>query len=107
MPWTQRLGHRLMPRDLPHVVMSLTGRDALLATVSRAGRIEETPPYSQLLEAASDIRPKMIGIASSANVFAGNEVDRNQVQQFIGLLMQLAIRANASVSLIGHTERVA
>jgi RecA-family ATPase len=44
----------------------------------------------------------MIGIASSANVFAGSENDRNQVQQFVGLTTGLAIAANGSVQLISH-----
>src|SRR5262249_19146515 len=46
--------------------------------------------------------PVTIGIASSANVYAGSEMDRNQVQQFIGLLTGLAIAANGSVVLISH-----
>jgi RecA-family ATPase len=35
-------------------------------------------------------------------VFAGNEIDRTQVQQFVSLLARLAIVANGSVSLISH-----
>lgn len=66
------------------------------------GKIEPSPLYNQLLEAARDIRPKMIGIASSANVFAGNENDRAQVQQFVGLLTGLAIAADGAVQLISH-----
>src|SRR5262249_51048233 len=47
-------------------LISLAGHDAVLAAASRSGKIEPTPRYKQLLEAAGDIRPKMIGIASSA-----------------------------------------
>jgi RecA-family ATPase len=72
-------------------LMSFAGLDAVLAVVDRSGRIEPTPIYKLLLEAASDLKPKMIGIASAANVFAGNENDRSQVQQFIGLLTRIAI----------------
>ena len=79
-------------RDGLHL-LSFVGRDAVLATVSRAGKVEPTRLYRQLLEAAHDIKPKMIGIASSANVFAGKESDRNQVQQFVGLTTGLAIAA--------------
>jgi RecA-family ATPase len=42
------------------------------------------------------------GIASSANVYAGSEINRSQVQQFISLLTRLAITAGGSVVLIGH-----
>jgi RecA-family ATPase len=74
----------------------------VLATCSRNGKIEPTPLYHQLLEAAGDIQPIMIGIASSANVYAGSEIDRSQVQQFVGLLTRMAIVANGSVVLISH-----
>ncbi len=83
-------------------LISLVGEDAVLATASRSGKVEPTPRYRQLLEAAGDIKPRMIGIASSANVFAGEENSRPQVQQFIGLLTKLAIVANGAVQLISH-----
>ena len=81
---------------------SLFGDDALLATASKGGTIEPTPLYRSLLEAAGDIKPIMIGIASSACVFAGEENNRSQVQQFVGLLTKIAIAANGAVQLISH-----
>jgi RecA-family ATPase len=83
-------------------LISLAGHDAVLATASRSGKIEATPLYEQVLEAAGDIKPKMIGIASSANVFAGSEIERTQVQQFVSMLTRLAITADGSVVLISH-----
>ena len=71
-------------------------------TPTRNGKIEPTPLYRQLLQAAGDIKPKMIGIASSANVFTGSEIDRTQTQQFIGLLNRLAMIAAGGVVLIAH-----
>jgi RecA-family ATPase len=83
-------------------IISMFGRDTVLATATRNGKIEPTKLYSQLLQAAGDIRPKMIGIASSANVFAGSEIDRTQTQQFVGLLNRLAMIAAGGVVLIAH-----
>jgi DNA polymerase len=83
-------------------LMSFAGLDAVLVTANRNGRIEPTPLYQQLLQAAGDIKPKMIGIASAANVFAGNENDRSHVQQFISLLTRLGITAGGAVQLISH-----
>jgi RecA-family ATPase len=83
-------------------LISLVGHDAVLAAAGRNGKIEPTPLYKQLIEAAGDIRPVIMGIASSANVYAGSEIDRSQVQQFISLLTRLAITASGSVVLIGH-----
>jgi RecA-family ATPase len=82
-------------------LMSFAGMDAVLATVTRGGKIEPTRVFAALAEAAGDIKPKMIGIASSANVFAGSEIDP-QVQQFVSLLTGLAMRAQGAVSLISH-----
>jgi RecA-family ATPase len=83
-------------------LLSFVGKDAVLATFSRSGKIESTPLYQQILEAAGDIKPVMIGIASSANVFAGSENDRSQVQQFVALLTRMAIAAGGSIQLISH-----
>ena len=81
-------------------MISFAGRDAVLAMLS--GKIEPTPIYKELLERVGDIKPKMIVIASSANVYAGSESDRGQVQQFVGLTTRLALAANAAVVLVSH-----
>jgi DNA polymerase len=83
-------------------VVSWRGCDAALAVTAQNGKIQPTPLYQRLLEAAGDIKPVIIGIAASANVFAGNENDRAQVQQFVGLLTRVAMAANGSVVLISH-----
>ena len=83
-------------------LISLAGDDAVLASATKNGKVQPTLRYQQLREAAGDIKPKMIGIASSANVFAGEENIRPQVQQFIGLLTKIAIVANGSVVLVSH-----
>src|SRR6185436_8286884 len=53
-------------------------------------------------EAAGNIRPRHIGIDATADTFAGNEIDRSQVRQFVGLMRKLAIAANGSVVLLAH-----
>jgi RecA-family ATPase len=83
-------------------LVSLFGDDTVLAGATRSGKIEPTPRYAQLLQVAGDIKPKMIGIASSANVFAGSENDRTQTQQFVNLLNRVAMIAHGSVVLISH-----
>src|SRR5262249_55377994 len=82
--------------------ISLFGQDAVLATVGRSGKVEPTPLYQRLYQAAGDIKPVPIGMGGSGNVYAGSEIDRSQVQQFVSLLTRLAIVANGSVSLISH-----
>ena len=81
---------------------SLAGDDAVLGAPDRNGIIRPTALYNQLYEEAGDLKPKHIGIDTSADVFAGNEVDRAQVRQFISLLRRLAIVADGSVVLLSH-----
>ena len=81
---------------------SLAGEDAILGAPDRSGTIKPTPLFDRLLEQAGDLKPKHIGIDTSADVFAGNEIDRTQVRQFIGLLRRLAIASNGSVVLLSH-----
>jgi RecA-family ATPase len=81
---------------------SLVGDDAVLGSPTRNGLIEPTGRYKQLLQAAGDIKPKMIAISSAADVFAGDENNRSQVRQFITMLNRVAILANGTVALIAH-----
>jgi RecA-family ATPase len=81
---------------------SLAGDDAILGVPDRNGIIKPTALYDQLYEQAGDLKPKHIGLDTSADVFAGNEIDRAQVRQFIGLLRRLAIVANGCVVLLSH-----
>jgi RecA-family ATPase len=81
---------------------SLSGEDAILAAPDRNGLIKPTALYNQIHEQAGDLKPKHIGIDTSADVFAGSEIDRAQVRQFISLLKRLAIVSNGSVVLLSH-----
>ncbi|MHC2536954.1 AAA family ATPase [Bradyrhizobium diazoefficiens] len=83
-------------------LISLVGQDAILAGSSRSGKVQPTELYNELLALVGDVKPVMIGLASAANFFAGNENDRAEVQQFIGLCTRLAIVANGSVVLVSH-----
>ena len=64
--------------------------------------IQPTPLFHKLREAACDIRPKLIALDTSADIFGGNENDRAQVRQFIGLMRGMAIDANAAVIIATH-----
>jgi RecA-family ATPase len=83
-------------------MLSFAGKDAILGTPNRNGIIEPTPLFKRLHEAAQKIRPKLIGLDTSADIFAGNENDRAQVRQFVALLRRLGIDANASVLVCSH-----
>jgi RecA-family ATPase len=80
----------------------IPGKDAVLGQPDRNGIIRPTALFERLERSAMDIRPALIIIEAAADVFAGNENDRAQVRQFIGLLRRLAIGSGASVLLLAH-----
>jgi RecA-family ATPase len=53
--------------------------------------------YTRYLERLAEKRNE-----PAPDVFAGNEIDRSQVQQFVGLLRKLARVSNGSVVLLSH-----
>jgi RecA-family ATPase len=82
--------------------ISLAGQDAVLGVPDRGNIIRPTALFHELYEQAGDLKPKHIGLDTSADIFAGDESDRSQVRQFIGLLRKLAIVADGSVVLLAH-----
>jgi RecA-family ATPase len=83
-------------------LLSFAGKDAILGAVNRAGIIEPTPLFHRVHKAVCSIKPQTLVIDTSADVYAGNENDRMQVRQFVGLLRELAIEGNCSVLLCSH-----
>jgi RecA-family ATPase len=83
-------------------LMSFAGEDCVLAAPNRNGQMMPTPLYAKLLEFVSDIKPKHIGIDTLADTFGGNEIDRTQVRQYVGLLRKLAIASGGAVVLLAH-----
>ena len=83
-------------------VMALAGEETLLAVPDRSGLIQTTKLFGRIREAACDIRPKLIVLDNAADVFGGNENDRAQVRQFIGMLRSMAIAAGSGVLLTSH-----
>jgi RecA-family ATPase len=83
-------------------LLAMAGQDAVLGHANNSGLVKPTPLFHKLVEAAGDIKPKFIGLDTSADVFAGNESDRSQVRQFIGLLRHMAIIGNSAVIVCAH-----
>ena len=81
---------------------SLAGEDALLATLNKGGALEPTP----LLDAIDDLlkrdQPDLLVLDTLADYFPGNENDRAQARQFVGMLRGLAIRHRCAVFMLAH-----
>lgn len=88
-------------KDHLHLLVQ-AGGDAVLGAANHNGIVKPTPLFDQLTEAARDIKPKLIVLDTSADIFAGNENDRTQVRQFIGLLRRMAITANSAIIVAFH-----
>jgi RecA-family ATPase len=84
-------------------VLCLLGQDATLcATNPRTGRVETTPLYKQIYEAAGDVKPKNISVDTLSRAFAGSEIDRVQVYSFASHMQALAMVAGGSVTILSH-----
>jgi RecA-family ATPase len=85
-------------------ILPLLGEDATLVYVSgpKSGKIEVTPLFKQLYEAAGDIKPKNISIDTLSRAFAGDEINRVQVYAFAMHMQALAKVADGSVTVLSH-----
>jgi RecA-family ATPase len=98
----QHYGAPLSELERDYHMISRAGKDDVLGCPDRNGLIRPTPLFKELQEIACAIRPKMIALDTAADIFAGNEINRTQVRQFIGLLRKLAIVSNSGVLLGLH-----
>ena len=90
--------------DVPGLTLSsLAGMDALLATV-RAGNpvVIPTGLYASLAALVATLRPTLIVLDTLADLFGGNENNRSEARQFIGILRGLSINSGATVLLLAH-----
>ena len=83
-------------------LLALAGQATLMATSDRHGLIHATKLFGHIHQAAGDIKPKLIVLDNAADIYGGNENDRAQVRQFIGILRKLAIASGAGVLLTSH-----
>jgi RecA-family ATPase len=83
-------------------LLTFAGEDAVLGHADHTGLVKPTPLFERLMKAAIEIKPVLIGIDTSADVFAGSENDRAQVRQFVGLLRKMSIAANAYIVVNSH-----
>ncbi|MDW9618314.1 AAA family ATPase [Sinorhizobium meliloti] len=77
------------------------GRDVVLATEEK-GRVKPTETFSRLRRACEKVRPRLLILDPSANLFQVNEVNRNAAIACIALLRGLAIDFDLHVLLLTH-----
>jgi RecA-family ATPase len=83
-------------------LMSLAGRDAVMAAVNAKGIVEPTELFKRLASRALEIKPRWIGLDTAADIFICDERNRTEVRQCISLLRRLALDVDAAVILLAH-----
>lgn len=95
-------GQRLADMRALHLV-SLAGEDAILAAPEgRTNVILRTALYDALDAQIEALRPALVVLDTLADLFAGEENNRAQARQFIGLLRGLAQRHATTILLLSH-----
>jgi RecA-family ATPase len=83
-------------------LIPMAGLDAVLAEPDRKGNLSATLIYPKLVSQAKALRPKLIVIDPSADVFGGDEINRAQVRKFVSMLRGLAMDIDCAVLLLSH-----
>lgn len=84
-------------------IRSLAGEDALLASLEpRSGTLRRSSLYNEIDAFLIDLKPVVLVLDTLADLFPGNENDRAQARQFVGLLRRLAMRHQCAVVLLSH-----
>jgi RecA-family ATPase len=82
--------------------LSFAGRNAVLAQPDRSGIMRPVPLFERVRADAKALRPKLIVLDNLADIFAGKEIDRAQVRQFVTMLRGLAIDTDSAVVMAAH-----
>jgi RecA-family ATPase len=84
-------------------IIPLAGEDALLASPEGRGNILKASPLFAAIEAhIALIKPVLVVLDTLADLFGGDENQRAQARQFVGLLRGWAIKHQTTILLLAH-----
>src|SRR5262249_32509758 len=83
-------------------LLSYVGEDCLLGIPDNKGIIRPTEIFHRLLADVIRIGPISLTIDTLTDVYAGDEMERNETTQFVKLLQHMAIKARCSVAILAH-----
>lgn len=81
--------------------LSLAGEDAVLGALT-GERIQATPLFKFFEQEIEKTKPVLVIYDTLADLFGGNEINRTQTRQFIGLLRGISVRHDCAGLLLGH-----
>jgi RecA-family ATPase len=86
--------------------MPRLGEDNLMMVFGRNGAGELTKFHQHILIASLDLKARLVIVDTAADVFGGNENDRNHVRQFVSrALGSIALKIGGAVLLCAHPSR--
>ncbi len=95
-----------VPSDLDGMMtISGYGQDNALAEPDEVGRMRKTSAFFALKNLIKEERPSLVVLDTAADLFAGDENNRQQVRQFIGFLNGLAYEHNCAIFLNAHPSK--
>jgi len=83
-------------------LLSYAGEDMVLGIIDKQGRVEPTDLYHRLYRDACALKPKLVAIDGLSDTYVGNERERGQVRQFMGLFRRLGIHADCAPVISAH-----
>jgi RecA-family ATPase len=89
------------PPDL-HIYCATELDPQLAAPKGKFGKLEITRLYEALRLRLEALRPKLVVLESSADLFGGDEINKTQVRQFITYLRKLARDFDCAILLLSH-----
>lgn len=81
---------------------SFADTDAVLASLNGDGVLNATGLYDELVEVCEAGKPSLVVLDTLADIYGGNEVIRQQVRSFVGMLRKIALRFNCAVVVLAH-----
>ena len=84
---------------------SLVGEDSLLATVNQGGILTPTDLFKELEDRIAVEMYQLVVLDTLADLFPGDENNRSQARQFIGMLRGLAIRYKTAMFVLAHPSQ--
>lgn len=80
----------------------LAGTDATLALPDKTKTMQPTAMMHALIEEIEAFNPALVVLDTSADLFGGEEINRTQVRQFVGMLRKIAMGCDTAVLLLSH-----
>lgn len=83
-------------------LVPLADQDALLALPNKAGAMEPTKLFGQMVALVEKHQPDLLVLDTAADMFGGDEIKRGQVRQFIGMLRSVCLTWDCAILLLAH-----